>query len=248
MSWKRSLLVNLPREGEGVVGGGDPAPAPAAVVADPAPAETDPAPAPTTPEWVMPRIGELTAKFREAERRAQEAEAKLAAQTIPAAQQQPSPQAPDFKTAVSAEARKMLYDNECNKVWAKGNTEFADFAPAVQTLNQALGGLPQDFIEAAIETGDAPRVLYELSKDINKAAGILLLGSPAKMAVAVTKFAESLAKPAAAPKKSVSGAPEPISGSVGGNVAAPASLENEGLSMKEWIAQRNKELKARSGR
>jgi hypothetical protein len=196
----------------------------------------------------MPRIGELTAKFREAERRAQEAEAKLAAQTTPAAQQQPSPQAPDFKTAVSAEARKMLYNNECNKVWAKGNTEFADFAPAVQTLNQALGGLPQDFIEAAIETGDAPRVLYELSKDINKAAGIMLLGSPAKIAVAVSKYAEGLAKPEAKPGKTVSSAPAPIPGAVGGNVAAPASLENEGLSMKEWIALRSKELKAKSGR
>lgn len=247
MNWKRLLLCNLPREGEGVVGGGDPAPAPTAVVAAPE-SVADPAPAPSTPEWVMPRIGELTAKYREAERRAQEAEAKLVAQAAPVTPQQPSTQAPDFKTAVSAEARRMLYDNECNKVWAKGNAEFADFAPAVQTLNQALGGLSQDFIEAAIETGEAPRVLYELSKDINKAAGILLLGSPAKIAVAVTKFAESLAKPAAAPKKPVSGAPEPIPGAVGGNVAAPASLENEGLSMKEWIAQRNKELKARSGR
>ena len=247
MNWKKLLLCNLPREGEGVSGGGDPTPAPTAVVADPAPV-VDPPPAPTTPDWVMPRIGELTAKFREAERRAQEAEAKLAAQAAPAPTSAPQASTVDFNAAVSAEARKMLYDTECNKVWSKGNAEFPDFAPAVQTLNQALGGLPQDFIEAAIETGDAPRILYELSKDINKAAGILLLGSPAKMAVAVTKFAESLAKPTPAAGKSVSNAPEPIPGAVGGNVAAPASLENEGISMKEWIALRNKELKARSGR
>ena len=244
MNWKKVLLVNLPREGEGVVSGGEAAPVEPVV----APVETPtPAPEPEvkTPAWVLPRIGELTAKLRDSERKAQELEAKFAAQQAPT----PSPEAtPDFKAAVTAEARRVLYDTECNKVWAKGNAEFPDFAVAVQTLNHALGGLSSDFVEAAIETGDAPRVLYELSKDINKAAGIMLLGTPAKIAVAVTKYAESLAKPQAAPKRSVSGVPEPIPGAVGGTVAAQPSLENEGLSMKEWIAQREKDLKAKRGR
>ena len=59
MNWKKVLLVNLPREGEGVVSGGEAAPVEPVV----APVETPtPEPEGKTPAWVLPRIGELTAK------------------------------------------------------------------------------------------------------------------------------------------------------------------------------------------
>ena len=89
-----------------------------------------------------------------------------------------------------------------------------------------LGGLQPAVVEAAMETGEAAKVLYELGKNPDEAARIMAL-PPTKMAVAVAKIA---VKPSSAP--AVSKAPPPIkslNGS-GGKVETDPSK----MTMDEW--------------
>ena len=273
MNWKRLLLTEVPRDGEGGTGSGGTqvTPAPTPVTPDPVPtATTTPTPVeppasvepPPVPAWVNTRISSLTGKAKELEERLQaensrraELEAELSrlrgGQAQQGGQSQPSPHLyteADVQTRASALAKEQSFAEASNKVYFEGQNKYQDFGPSIIQLNNALGGMTREFVEAAIETGQAPEVIYALSKDINKAAEIMSAGSPTKVAAATLKFAQSLTTQAKPVVAGVSNAPAPIQPKIGGKVSAEPSLENENLSTTEWMALRKAQISARQQR
>ena len=242
-----------------------PAPAPAAVVVTPAPepaAEAAEAvapvvagtpavaPAPSEPApigWAQRRIDELTRKQHDATRRAEAAEALVATLRPPAALAEGQPPAPIPRTYTEAEVRNLAaqiaardtavaaFNSECNRVAAEGKEKYEDFDERLKAF-QPLGGLAPGFLAAALETGDAAKVLYELGGNLDEAARIMAL-PPLKMVAELTKIA-SRTVPLA-----TSGAPPPIKPKVGGRVNAAPSIEDPNISMKEFKRLREKQLK-----
>ena len=103
------------------------------------------------------------------------------------------------------------FDRSANDIYEKGVKEYPDFEQSLSNFKM-LGGLQPAVVEAAMETGEAAKVLYELGKNPDEAARIMAL-PPTKMAVAVAKIA---VKPSSAP--AVSKAPPPIK-----SLTAPAA-------------------------
>lgn len=263
----RMLMV---REGEGVQGGGAtaapvaPQETPVQTPAPPAETPAAPEPAPNAPPaWATARIGELTAKRREAEealakerQRIAELEAKLAQQQGQQPQAvTPPPQSGKLYTPeeVQAEARRIAaeqaYTESANKVYYAGQSKYPDFANAVTNINAAFGAMPREFVEAAIETGRPEEVIYALSKDLNKAAEIMSAGSPTRVAAMTLRFAQSLGgapqAPAAKPQGTpVSQAPAPITPMVqGGAGTVMPSLDSPNLSMEDFMRIRREQTR-----
>jgi hypothetical protein len=141
--------------------------------------------------------------------------------------------------AIAAETE---FNNRCNAVFASGAQEYGqqEFKSAVETFHSAYGGMPQDFVEAALETGAAEKVIYELAKNPEKAMEVLSLPPGVKRVSAVMKLANGLA----GQKPRVSGAPAPIKPQVGGSGRSDPTLEKAD-SIDKWMEMRNKQLAAR---
>ena len=88
------------------------------------------------------------------------------------------------------------FNEEANRVAADGKKEFADFDQAMGTLWTTLGKFDPELVEAALEAGDAHKVLYKLAQDSDEAERIAGL-SPGRMGAALAKLAAP--EPAAAP-------------------------------------------------
>lgn len=141
--------------------------------------------------------------------------------------------------ALAAEAE---FNNRCNEVFASGAKEYGEqeFKQAVNAFHTDYGGMPQDFVEAALETGAAEKVIYELGKNPEKAMEVLSMPPGVKRVSAVMKLANGLANQ----KPKVSGAPAPIKPQVGGSGRSDPSLE-KAESIDKWMEMRNKQLAAR---
>lgn len=200
------------------------------------------APAPQRREWYHDRIGQLTARNKELE-------ARLNTAPAPAATEQPGAAAAALtrdeinRRAVQL-ASEMKFAEECNAVVSQGKAEFNDFDASLSNLRNVIGiptaqgpVLPVALVEAALATGQGHKVLYELSKDPDKAYEIASL-SPARQAVALAQFAAT----ATAPKVKVSNAPSPVQAKVGGGrVAGEARLDDDNLPIGEWMKLRDKQ-------
>lgn len=100
----------------------------------------------------------------------------------------------------------------------------------------------RSLVEAAIDTGQAPRLIHLLGQDPSEAARLLEL-SPARMGVELAKLA------AADPDRSTSRAPRPAQvprGSGGGSAPHtaidPTDPERaDRLTTAEWMARRNQQ-------
>ena len=135
----------------------------------------------------------------------------------------------DIERRAAEIATQREFDRSCNDVFDKGSREFPDFGDALGNF-RLLGGLPPSLVEAAIETGSAAAVLYELGKNPDEAARVMQM-PPTRMAVAVAKLAN---KPAtlAAPVP-VSRAPAPIRPiAATGGKPGPKSVDD--MSMAEF--------------
>lgn len=187
--------------------------------------------------WFTKRIAELTRLNEEKARVLAQAERELQ-RYRPA----PDPNAPpDVEALATQRAAELVAEREynaaCNASHAAGVAAFPDFGEAMQQL-AASGGIPRPLIEAALETGEAHKVLYALGRDPEEAMRIGGL-TPARMGVALAKLA---AKPVAPP--AVTRAPSPVR-SIGGGSAKPAE-DPERMSMDEFSAWRAKQLAAKS--
>lgn len=228
-----------------------PEPEPAAVAQPLAEAEAetpppDPAPKPkrTAEEVLKGRVGHLTktlsakdAAIAAAERRAEAAEALLAAANRPVpADGEPAPAptpAPptinpatgrtytqaEFDAAVTERAAAADFNRQADAMYDTGSKKFEDWQQSVEMLN-ATGLMTRDLLDAAMATEAGAEVIHNLGNDVEEAQRIAAL-PPIRMAAELTRMAAKLTAPAAV---RVSGAPAPIP-SINGAVKPSVDLE-----------------------
>ena len=221
---------------------------------------------PTTPKSddVGKRINKLTAEKWEEKRarEAAEARAKLAEETLaelarlnPDAQTGGTKPAETAATLTRAEiesrAAQLTAANEFNRSVneevLKGRAAHADYDTSIDGLRKITGPvIPSEFIAAALETGAAAEVFYELGRDLNEADRILSL-PPIKQAVALARYAEGLkgkfsaVKAAAEAPANVSKAPPPITPKIGGSARKEMDISDPQLPLAEFIRRRNEQ-------
>lgn len=203
------------------------------------------------PEWAQKRIDSLTAKFREEERKAAALAVQLEQAKAGKTAVQPSDE--EINARAAAIAAQQAFDSACLKVLSDGRKAIPGFDEAVQRLHtispamvkapngQSVPNMPQPFVEAVLELEQAPRVLAELAKpENNDEAARIMAMPPAKQGVALARFASKLAPP-----KEVSKTEPPPGTTVSGRTRGVPSLEDDGMSMAEWVALRNKQIAER---
>ena len=206
---------------------------------------------PPAQDWRDRRIAQLTARLREAERRAQPATPGTPSGTPPVA----PPAAPeDDQGRIAAAAEALVaqreFNNACNAAADEGRKAFSDFDSRVQSLVRTVD--PQDrnavqsynnLVAAALETGKAHEILHRLGGDLNEASRLMSL-PPVKMAVEVARLAATPVQPGTS-------APKPIQ-PVGGRSAPhteidPGDPRSDNLSTREWMSRREAQLSRSRG-
>lgn len=146
-------------------------------------------------------------------------------------------------------AQQQEFNRRCNEVADAGRTQYADFDIRVGKLVGLVDGNdPQavanynSFLSAALETGEASRLIYSLGGDLDEASRILGL-SPIRMAVELTKMAGR-------PASEISSAPRPLNpiASQGVNNRAVMGADDpssDNLTTEEWMRRRNEQINAR---
>lgn len=208
----------------------EPAPAP-----EPEP-EPEPEPQPqATQDWRDRRIAILTSRLREEQRKNAQA---------PADQSQPqSNTAAELDALVEQKVAINEFNRQCNEAAEKGRKDHADFDARIGVLTRLVDNSdPQEqlrynqFLLAAIETGNASDLLYRLGGDPNEAMRIMSL-SPVRMGIEMERLS-------AKPVQEVSNAPRPIrpTGSAPSNHGPidPSDPDRaDRLSTREWMQRRN---------
>lgn len=240
----------------------EPAPEPKDAASGEAKADPKPAPAPAADnvDWRERRIATLTARLREA----QEA---LAASAKPGASAPTDPAAAAAKPALSeaelqarveeraqALAASKAFNDACNAVATQGREAYgeAEFNGRVAELvklrdvnDPTSVANYNSFLAAAIETGQAPKLIDMLGRDLNEAARVLAL-PPVRMGIELARLAER-------DPEEISKAPKPIK-PVGARSAAhteidPTDPSRAGqLSTAEWMRRREAQIAKRQGR
>lgn len=207
------------------------------------------------PSWVAPRIDTLTRKLRETEETTAARIAELERQLAEAAAGKPQAQQPTT-AQIQAEAQRIAaetqFNERCSAIADVGKTEYNDFTTQIAKLQQ-IGGIPPTMLHAITEVDVPHTVLYELSKDLDEAFRISQL-PPLRQATALAKlgvkFAAEKAKAAeegtkTKPKPKESEPLDAIDGRiVGQGRSAVTRLDDERVSMKEWMAERQRQLAA----
>lgn len=223
--------------------------------------EAEPAEPTDSQPPVQKRIAQLTAKYREEERKRQRLEEALAqlrgAKPSAATESPVNPEnlnqaileeeiqkraeaiaAQQFQRLEQAKRAQEL-NSASNAVAAKGKAKYKDFDDAIPTLNAfvPLAERP-DVLEALISLPNAEDVIYKLGNDPDEAAK-LSLQNPAKLGMQLANLSAQLAqKPAKG-----SSAPAPIKpvGSTGGT---SRSLRDD-MPLKDWLAAREETIRKR---
>lgn len=229
----------------------------AATAAEPAPAEIAApavAAAPAKKEdWREAKIRRLTAQLHELRD-------QPAAESAEPAGTEPEPAARLAEAEIERRARERAkeisaietFNRMCRDAATAGRQAFPDFDTRVTALREAFSGADGDvqqqvtynqFVAAALETGQAPAILHQLGGDLDEAARILAL-PPMKMVVELTRLAGK------APDTSTTRAPKPIT-PLGSKGAAHTAIEPDdperadNLPTPEWMKRRNAQEKSR---
>jgi hypothetical protein len=144
------------------------------------------------------------------------------------------------------------FNRRCNEIAEIGRRTYADFDAQVEKLVglvdpndpqgvQAYNG----FLNAAIETGEASKIIHALGGDLDEASRILSL-NPVRMAVELTRMA-------AKPVTELSRAPRPINpaSTSAQNMRTSMSPDDPGsdqMSTAEWMRRREEQLQGRNTR
>jgi hypothetical protein len=232
-----------------------------------------PPPPPPRADWRDRRIGEQQARIRDLRAQLEQANARVAGPQNPVSgqpHQAPYGQMPPDRAAIDREieqratlmASQQEFTRRCNDVADQGRQQYNDFDVRIQKLIGLVDGSdPQQianyngFLSAAMETGDAPRLLHHLGGDLNEASRILSL-TPIKMAVELTRMsgaASSGGTNVTMPNgQVVSTVPRPINPvgsatSITGNrsIVAPDDATSDNLSTSEWMARREQQIAER---
>lgn len=200
-----------------------------AVEAEAAPQEETIAPAVDTAAQEKERLGREAQKriarltYEREEARRELARLKAAPQTA---------SAPTFDDQVKQTAAELRaqekFAEECNATFAKGVSEFPDFADSVETLQNIGMGQNNDFLDAVNDLPNGAAILQHLAGNLEEAQSILKM-KPGKMAVKLASLSGELAKPNVKP---ISKAPAPPE-SIGGK-ATPTSKNPDDMPMAEF--------------
>ena len=208
------------------------------------PATQAAAPKPSKAPWFMDRIGEESAKRRQAEAERDELLQRLAAVTPSTTTTTPSTASTPF---VPAQAKAPDWTNDQIQLAAKtlnvkeaGIKEFGEteFKAAMEGYS-ALASSPEEaenFIMAALETEVPHKVLHFLGTNPEEANKIMKL-SPRRQVIEMDRLAQKLLTPTEDPP--VSKAPPPIK-PVGGS--AKPEVNPDKMSTAEWIKWREKDI------
>jgi hypothetical protein len=217
----------------------------------PAPKE-EPKAEPLAPNWAINRIDALTRQKRDLEERleaARQKEKELPQRPRYDPRHLQKPQGPtqeEIDKRVEERVSQQRFAEECNKLYSLGTKEYDDFDQVLSTY-KTIGGLQPTAVQAAIEIGDAHKILYNLARDPNEAYRVMNL-PPAAQAAALAKVALSgVTTPGKASK-----APPPVRAVADGKGAERTDSEkmsDPSLSMDEWVkirrAQRAKKAEER---
>ncbi len=230
-----------------------PDPDPAGVATTP----TTPAVAAPKPDWKDGRIGELTAKSNKKQEEIDRLTAELEQLRKPGATPSAGESEASIQARIDAEASRRAgeiaaqveWNNKCNAVNDQGLKEFPDFADRLAAVKSAVNlADPAEFaqfnavVAAAIETGQAHKVLHELGADAGEMRKLMSL-PPLKVAMEIASRAAKLGVAPAAPDPS--GAPKPIDpiGSRGNHYDGldPRTTNGAKLPIAQWMKQREKQ-------
>lgn len=206
-------------------------------------------------DWRDKKIAKLTARLKESQQK-------------PAAVETPDPAAAaataptdQFNKMVAQEAAKQRqaedFTKQCDNE-AKAGMELYGANEFKERLGNLLQLIDQDnveeatnyyrFLNAALETGKAKDIIFQLGDDLEEAEKIFSMND-VKMGVKLARMADSIEAPA---PETVSGAAKPIT-TVGGrsgdrNPIDPADARGDQLSTAEWMKRRNAQVDARKAR
>jgi len=218
---------------------------------------------PPRTDWRDRRIGELTARNRE-----QRAELeRLRAQAQPRDpngqfrdQTPPPPNAPPDRATIDDQieqraqilAANQEFNRRCDEVAIAGRKIYPDFDAQVGRLVGLVDNMdPQsmarynEFLNAALETGEAAKLIHALGGDLDEASRILSM-NPRQMTVALTRMADR-------PVQELSRAPRPINPAATSAQAqrtstSPDDPGSDQMSTEEWMRRRNEQVAARNVR
>lgn len=208
-------------------------------------------PAETKEDWRDRRIAKLTARLKEAEAKpkAGEGEAKPEGEAPAPAQPTEEQIRARIKQEAAQQAEWDKFNEACNAAAAQGREDYGKeaFNSSIDKLTKNLVDREDkasvdaynEFLQAALETGEAPRLLYELGQNLDEAERILSL-PPIKRAVALAKLA------AREPEK-ISSAPKPIN-PIGNRGASHQHIEpddperGDRLTTAEWMKRREEQV------
>jgi len=213
--------------------------------------ETKPVPSQrATEDWRDRRIATLTRRLKEIGERGQ----GTAAAPPPAPGPTGYSQA-DVDRLADQRARELSiihdFNRRCDEVAMLGRQQFGEavFSAQIANLQKLVDSAdPQSvqvynqFLMAALDTGEAPKLLHMLGSDLDEAQRIMAL-PPTRMAVELTKKAMT-------PGEQVSGAPRPIQ-PVGGRGASHEAISPDDpdradhLGTGEWMRRREAQIAER---
>jgi len=208
---------------------------------------TSPPPPPTpVRDWREDRIAKLTAQLHSA-KEALEA-AKATTQQATGLTQADVERLANEKAVELAATQK--FNADCDQAAKLGRSEFPDFEARIGELRRLVtAGDPTSqaaqvaMVQAALQTGQAHRVLHRLGGDLNEAARIMSL-SPVAMAVEVAKLATepSVVDPKPLPKPIT---PVGARGAVHTDISPDDPERGGTLTMAEWMRRREAQVQER---
>lgn len=205
--------------------------------------------------WELRRISELTAKQREAERRAEAAEAELARLRKKPADT-PDDDTPASPDEVRRQVREEIRAEEIGRndaanykkrvdTWAEsGVRDFGDDFHEKCNIVAMMGGADRpEFMQTLTDPDvveDGHKVVMALADDTDEAERILAL-PPVKMAIALAKLSAKVAKPGTPAPKALSKAPAPVT-PIGGRAAAPSRIDDPDVPMDKFAEEFLKQM------
>lgn len=201
---------------------------------------------PKPDDWRDGRISVLTAKLRAAQ-----AEANAAKQKISGAVAAPIPE-DEINRRAEVIAAEKSFAKECNDMIEAGKKTYGaeDFSSKITEFKRLISTDDPEstaqywtLVRGALDTGEAPKVIYDLSQNLDEANRLMRL-SPTKLGVELARLA------AKAPPEPVSSAPKPIS-PVSQRSASHVKIDPDdgeradNLTTSEWMARRNAQVAER---